>query len=173
MRLLTSTSIIRGVIRIRERSKLRTTSRRRSRDPSNRNRDLNEQSQLRKRLHKKKLLKSLVKASRRYNTEVPVFHYDSMSEIHKSVVIGRIEKTCGYCITKKFNCEAPGLYCISSRVRSSALGVPPPLLFSYMTGKAPKLENFLLTIRYYNTYFQMASFELHLLMTLRHFAHSL
>ncbi|GBN91745.1 hypothetical protein AVEN_912-1 [Araneus ventricosus] len=88
------------------------------------------------------------------------FHYDPRKEYskHEKVIIGGMNQICKYCSAKNYKCEPPGMCCCSGKVRLPALGTPPDLLLSYMSGTTSESKHFLKNIRRYNSCFQMTSF---------------
>ena len=97
---------------------------------------------------------------RNYNFENEAFRYDPTKEYskHPSVVIGKMDKICEFCGAKKFKGETLSMCCKGGKVKLSSLQVPPPELFSYMSGETPESKHFLQSIRRYNACFQMTSF---------------
>ena len=97
---------------------------------------------------------------RNYNFENEAFRYDPTKEYskHPSVVTGKKDKICEFCGAKKFKGETLSMCCKGGKVKLSSLQVPPPELFSYMSGETPESQHFLQNIRRYNACFQMTSF---------------
>ena len=68
---------------------------------------------------------------------------------------GKMDKICEFCGSKKFKGETLSMCCKGGKIKLSSLQVPPPELFSYMSGETPESKHFLQSIRRYNACFQM------------------
>ena len=88
------------------------------------------------------------------------FHYDANIDycLHSSVIIGKMDKTCGYCGALKFKNETPGMCCAGGKVKLPELREPPEPLSTLVSGNTSQSKHFLANIRKYNSCFQMTSF---------------
>ena len=88
------------------------------------------------------------------------FHYDADYDysLHRSVVIGKMDKLCEFCRALKFKYETPGMCCAGGKVKLPELHLPPEPLSTLVSGDTSQSKHFLANIRKYNSCFQMTSF---------------
>lgn len=88
------------------------------------------------------------------------FNYNTIRNYqdHPKIVIGAMDKECGFCHAKKFDLEPPGMCCSGGKVKLHPINPPPEDLMSLLNGTSPLSSHFLSNIRRYNSCFQMTSF---------------
>ena len=88
------------------------------------------------------------------------FYYDSNYDysLHPRVIIGKMDKLCGYYGALKFKNETPGMCCSGGKVKLPELHPSPEPLSTLVSGDTSESKHFLANIRKYNSCFQMTSF---------------
>ena len=81
------------------------------------------------------------------------FYYNANIDycLHSTAIIGKMDKTCGYCGALKFKNETPGMCCAGGKVKLPKLRKPLEPLSTLVSGNASQSKHLLANILKYNS----------------------